>query len=311
MIRSFLSNILNLGRITTLLKRHLPMNKLYLTAHAHRKLKYFVNLCPQEISGFGKLEIQVIEGVKYFMMTDLEIFKQVCTSAHSTIDDDAMGKFLYDMTVKGEDLSKWKIWWHSHAKMKAFFSGTDTGTIDQSTEFPYLISLVSNHEGELVSRLDVFDPIRHHVDLQVEVLQDEDDELKALCQKEIDEKVTLEVPRPNYSHNYKEGAGFRTNQEITPSEKHQSQFGPEKGTKRWRKLKKSKGVITMGDPDFDWEDPLSFWDTDLQCFAIKKQTSTSKDNKTSTTHVNSKPTFPLSVSGTSGPKHVSDSDDLD
>lgn len=284
------------------------MTKLYLTQHARQKLRYYVEQCKEEISGFGKLEVSVVEGVRYFIMTDLVIFTQVCTGAHSMIDDDALGKFLYEKTKAGEDLTKWKIWWHSHATMTAFFSGTDTGTIEKSTEFPYLISLVTNHAGDIKCRLDVFDPIRYHEDLQVETLPEENEELKLLCAKEIEQKVTTSrdiIPQRYNSHdnhNMGYGSHFRSVHREVPKE----------GSKRWRKLKHQKQCLTRGDPGYDFD--TAEFDVDLEEFVNyknKKPISTSNGNRTSIIPQRNNTPFPLSESGISDPRSASDLDDSD
>lgn len=169
------------------------MRELYFTKKAYLKLKYYVTQCEDEISGLGKVETELIEGRRIFLVTDLEIFNQEVTAAHSTIDDDALAKFQYEIMAKGEEPGDYKLWWHSHAAMDTFFSTTDTGTIDKSTEFEYLISLVTNHEMEFSARIDVFDPIRAHEELKVVVLEEENAELKELCKKEIENKVTKKV----------------------------------------------------------------------------------------------------------------------
>lgn len=177
------------------------MRELYLSKRAYLKMKYYVTQCEEEISGLGKVETEVIDGVRIFLVTDLEIFKQEVTAAHSTIDDDALAKFQYDVMQKGENPADYKLWWHSHAKMDVFFSTTDTATIDKSREFNYLISLVTNHEMEFHARIDTYDPIRAFEELKVVILEDEDEELKAACKKEIQEKVTQEVPKARYFAN--------------------------------------------------------------------------------------------------------------
>ena len=161
-------------------------DKIYFLRKAFIKMRYFVSLCEDEISGLGKVE--EINGK--LVVTDVEIFKQVVSGAHSNLDDDALAEFLFEQTKKGEDLAKWRLWWHSHARMQVFFSKTDTDTIDASTEYPWLISVVSNHAGDIKARYDIYKPYRMNKDLGVEILEDEDDELKELCQKEIDEKVS-------------------------------------------------------------------------------------------------------------------------
>jgi hypothetical protein len=175
---------------------------LYITAYAKKKMGYYVSQCPDEISGLGKVTaVKAAGGETQFIVHDLEIFDQVVSSAHSTIEQETLAKFLFDKMKAGEKkLSEYRFWWHSHAAMSVFFSGTDTGTIDASTEFPWLISLVTNHKHEMKARFDLFDPIRHKVeDLNIITLEGEDLELKDLCKKEITEKVKT---RQSSGYNY-------------------------------------------------------------------------------------------------------------
>lgn len=180
--------------------------KIYIQKKAYRKFRYFIDLCEDEISGFGK----VVKIDQKLVITDFQIFKQVVSGAHSDMDDEALALFSFEKTKAGESLAEWRVWWHSHARMEAFFSTTDTGTIDGSKEFPWLISIVGNHAGDIKARIDVFDPIRCYEDLEVEVIEDEDPELKELCLKEIKEKVSrnrsmgYNIPPQKYDYpNYK------------------------------------------------------------------------------------------------------------
>lgn len=170
------------------------MKKIYISRKAYLKLKYFVTQCEEEISGLGKLLVSKRDnGDSVLIVYDFEIFDQVVSGAHSTIDDDSLAKFLFEKTKAGENLAVYRVWWHSHAAMATFFSGTDTNTIDNSTEFPYLVSIVTNHKLEFKARIDIYSPIRVTEELEIEKLDDEDEELKALCLKEIEEKVKKEV----------------------------------------------------------------------------------------------------------------------
>jgi hypothetical protein len=242
-------------------------------------MRNYVSLCELEISGFGKLEIKEVSGERFMIITDFEIFEQEVTAAHSTIDEDALGKFLYEKTVSG-DVSKWKVWWHSHAAMEAFFSGTDTGTIDKSTDFPYLVSLVSNHKGAIVARLDIYDPVRHTEELEVVILPEENAELKEICQKEIEEKVK------KVSYGYQ-------------GHHHQHQGGKhhQKGKKNiWSPGKKVDIDLDDSSSVDNLDDEFSErWVCDPETGTWKRakqvvdQISTSDANKKSTTQENSKP----------------------
>ncbi len=165
------------------------MTKLYITKHAHRKLRYYVEQCETEISGFGKVLEEKRTSGTIFLVVDFEIFDQEVSAAHSTLSEDALAKFLFEKTKAGENLAQWKVWWHSHAKMESYFSNIDTGTMDNTTEFKHMISLVTNHKDQKVARIDVYDPIRFHESMEVVVMEEEDNELKELCKKQITEKV--------------------------------------------------------------------------------------------------------------------------
>ena len=162
------------------------MNQLQITTHAQQKLRAYIDNCETEISGFGKIEI-VTGG---FLITDVKIFKQVVSSAHTDIDSDALGAFLYDITKAGDEVEKWTLWWHSHASMKAFFSVTDDDTIKGSSEMPYLVSLVGNHDGEWEARYDTYKPVHATSELEVVLLSEFNKEITQSCVKEIKELVS-------------------------------------------------------------------------------------------------------------------------
>lgn len=159
--------------------------KLVLTADAWQKMRYYVDACTGEVSGLGRIEKR--DGDLY--VTDVAIFEQAVSGSHSDIDTDALARFQVERVRAGDDMSGWRLWWHSHASMKAFFSGTDTSTIDASHEFGYLVSLVTNHEHDIVARVDVYEPVRVHATLEVEIEERENDELKKAVEAEVREKV--------------------------------------------------------------------------------------------------------------------------
>ena len=163
--------------------------KLFITNPAWQKIYYFVAECEDEISGLGKVLFDDKTGD--VTVIDVAIFEQKVSGGHSDIEPEALAKFLYEKTKAGEDLSEWRLWWHSHADMDTFFSQTDTETIDGSTEFDWLVSLVTNHKHEVHARFDLFKPFRlTNSDIKVEILDDEDNEIRKQCIKEIEEKVT-------------------------------------------------------------------------------------------------------------------------
>ncbi len=180
--------------------------KIVIQSQAWEKIMQYTDLAIGEISGLGKVE--KIDG--HLTVTDVEIFEQETSGAHSTIPTEALAKFQDDVVRKGGSMKNYTLWWHSHAHMGVFFSGTDTSTIDGSTEFPYLVSLVVNKKGEYKARFDIHHPVHLIADnVDVEILDGDEDDvdimgarlvlkdllekrnstIKDLCQKEIDSKV--------------------------------------------------------------------------------------------------------------------------
>lgn len=187
------------------------MTKLFILHEAAEKIRQYTALCPDEISGIGKVIME--KGV--LTVTDVEIFKQTVSGAHSTIEPESLAEFQSDIVKKGGSMKQYVLWWHSHAHMGVFFSGTDTDTIENSSEFPYLVSLVVNKKGDAKARLDYYTPIHGFTELEVEVekipeskvaaairvqidaleeklkveLKKGNEKIKDLCQKEIDKKI--------------------------------------------------------------------------------------------------------------------------
>lgn len=167
-----------------------------MTQRAHQKLRYYIEQCPQEISGLGFVRQRDSEEKNRmaFEIYDVTLLKQEVSGSHASIKPEDLARFAYEQMKAKGSMEDVKVWWHSHASFRAFFSGTDTGTIESSTEFPYLISLVGNHAGDIVYRLDVFKPWRFTVEgenIDFVVEQQENTRLLNQCVKEIGKKVTL------------------------------------------------------------------------------------------------------------------------
>jgi len=198
------------------------MNEIFITKEAYQRLKYFIEECPTEISGIGKVreirsEVEIEEeddddgdlGVSRFWdkeqksvlleetlqleIYSIEVLKQKVTSAHSTIDESALAKFLHGKMKSGEAVEDYKVWWHSHADFASFFSATDKQTIDESNTFPYLVSVVMNKDKDIKCRLDIYNPLRLNFPLELIVRDEENEDIKKQCQKEIKSNVTEKV----------------------------------------------------------------------------------------------------------------------
>lgn len=193
-----------------------------MTYKTYLKMRYFIEECDTEVAGLGKVreveypkekietpyepinnyagvefdEIETDEEEKqdsYLEIYDIEVLPQLVTGITANLDEESMAKFVFNKLKKGESTEEYKVWWHSHVDMGASFSSQDVDTIDASSEYPYLISIVSNKQKELTCRLDIFNPIRHTIeDLDIEILPLENSKLRSECRKQLKENLTLD-----------------------------------------------------------------------------------------------------------------------
>ena len=166
------------------------MIRVKITKEAQQKLRYFTELCDTEISGLGRVK----EMPGYLEIYDIEIFEQKVSGGHSDLDPDTLAMFLHDKYIAGESVKDYKVWWHSHVHMEAYFSPVDTATIEMSSEFPYLVSIVTNKRGDDRARIDMYTPLRVTLPVELELILEDNEELKEKCQEQIDEKVRKRWP---------------------------------------------------------------------------------------------------------------------
>ncbi len=206
--------------------------KLNIERKAWQKICAYVDNCDYEIGGLGQVTCDGDE----FTVSDVEIFTQVVTSAHVDMTAETLALFQTEKVRAKQSMKDYKFWWHSHAKMEAFFSGTDTGTIDSSTEFNWLVSFVTNHKHALKARLDIYTPVHVTCELDVNIIDEQDVTIIETCKKEIAEKVTMPKPfnRLDYHKNWYAGdiypkrnvqqsiqnfMGYKTDIPQTPTER--------------------------------------------------------------------------------------------
>lgn len=125
--------------------------KLILPAAIEKKLHTYVSEVPGEIAGMGAIEVRD-DGNMW--VTDIAIYEQKVTGGTADLSPEALAKFQTELIKEGKSPKNWYLWWHSHATMAAFFSGTDTGTIDSSSEFDHVVSLVVNKSRQRLCRFD-------------------------------------------------------------------------------------------------------------------------------------------------------------
>lgn len=150
---------------------------------AHRKIMSYAALCEDEISALGT----VVVSHNKITITDVYLFDQTVSPSSTDLSSESISKFIYEYVKDDKDISNLKFWWHSHARMGVFWSGTDTATIERFSS-AWMVSIVSNKNRDVLVRLDVFEPFRYtfdHIPLIIEYNTDIDPAIV----DEINEKV--------------------------------------------------------------------------------------------------------------------------
>lgn len=186
--------------------------KLIINNDVFDKMAYWVKKAPGEISGLGIIKT---EPGGILRVTNTILLPQKNASASTDIEPEDVCKAMFAFKDEREGSLRW--WWHSHANMGVFWSGTDTSTIQAiggSSPDGWVVSTVINKKHEWKNSIYInsgkkmpwgeVEPLFVD-DIPTEV-QSLADPREALWDKEYDENVKPFVPTPayhgGYSHNY-------------------------------------------------------------------------------------------------------------
>lgn len=160
--------------------------RVLFTPEAKRKLELYVRLCDIEVSGLGRVHCL---GREEFLIDEIVLLEQESTWGSTELSRDALTRFLEELLARGEDPAAYRVFWHSHVDMRCFWSRVDERTI-KNFGAPWLISIVAKQFGEILARIDVFDPVHLCADkVTVDVyLKASDDEVRAI-KGELEHKV--------------------------------------------------------------------------------------------------------------------------
>ncbi len=173
--------------------------QLDFTPKAWELLQTYLRVSNKEITGLGRVKAQ-----NGFLCDDIVIFEQEVTDSTCAIDDEALYLFMEQLIADGKNEAEYRLWWHSHAKLNVFFSGTDVDTMARMTQ-TYLFSLVGNQKGEVKVRYtqkhnrQAAEPSISIEDIPYNVAWEESDYFVG-CREEIEAKVRLFQPAA-VSHN--------------------------------------------------------------------------------------------------------------
>lgn len=174
---------------------------IYITQKVYNKMFQYVAATDNEISGLGIVEELPGIGI---VITDIYLLKQINTPASTELDPMDVSKLLTELAKQGKE-TRLLLWWHSHANMDTFWSGTDNRTIEGLKSGSYFISMVVNKRFDIKARIEIFSPVSISLDnVPVKVLPDISEILQ-----DIKDEVHLKVatPQPVFVNPFIQGKG--------------------------------------------------------------------------------------------------------
>ena len=100
------------------------------------------------------------------------IMKQEVGGGSCDLDKTELAEYYSKMAMKYKNKNMRFCWWHSHAKMSAFWSGTDTSTIDEYKDGDLSFALVVNVKGDYKCRVSLWKPFVVHQDVELNIIND-------------------------------------------------------------------------------------------------------------------------------------------
>ena len=135
-------------------------------------------------------------------LTDPVILKQETSGGNCDIDAEALAIHYGKVSDKYKGTEIRHSWWHSHHTMSAFWSGTDTDTIEGTPTPDFSVSLVINLKQEFKLRVQWFQPYMHAEDVDLHIIDKALlNDIPAVINKEVEKLCEgRTVVSTGYSH---------------------------------------------------------------------------------------------------------------
>ena len=142
---------------------------------------------------------------------DPVIMKQEVSAALCELDKTELAAYYSKMAIKYKNKNMRFCWWHSHAEMGAFWSGTDINTIDEYEDGDLSFALVVNVKEEYKCRVSVWKPFVMHNDVELNIL---DNDTKYKVPKSIQRECAEMCTQPKSTW-YNSGTRWNKNGTVT------------------------------------------------------------------------------------------------
>jgi hypothetical protein len=129
--------------------------RLVLDRGVWQQLMAWATATDLEVSGMGLLEIDGHD----LRLAKAFLLPQLANEVETQLDPAPLARLVVDLVEREVDPATLRVWWHSHARETPFWSGLDERTIDGFAPAS-MVSLVVDHRGRRLARLDAFAPRR-------------------------------------------------------------------------------------------------------------------------------------------------------
>ena len=157
----------------------------------NKVINYAASAYNQFKSEIGGMMVAIEDESGDWELKDPVIMKQRITPSNTHLDKEELAAYYTKAAMKYKKYNFRFCWWHSHHTMGAFWSGTDTDTIDEFNDGDFSFALVVNLKEEYKFRVSIWKPLEAHKDVELNILTKEktvpksiDKEVEALCEKE-------------------------------------------------------------------------------------------------------------------------------
>lgn len=128
--------------------------ELWIDDMVYQEVMHYVNMSEFEVSGLGAVIVDEIDDEKVFRVVSCILLDQENTRASSDFSAQAFGKAEYEHH-KSKTPGTLNWWWHSHATMDAYWSGTDMQNFGDLSENGWFIGTVFNQREEMRSAIRI------------------------------------------------------------------------------------------------------------------------------------------------------------
>ena len=163
---------------------------VFLEPSVNEMLNHWVDMAKGEVSALGLVE-EVSGG---FLVTEVFLPEQECSSANTLISPESVAKLLIELEEKGYDPQFLRFWAHSHGEMDVFWSNTDEDTMNLLANPDYVVAVVGNKRGERLARVDIYQPLNVRFNEVPVEIRLPDLGLKDICEQAFKEKVKETAP---------------------------------------------------------------------------------------------------------------------